>query len=344
MIRLVAVAGALLLMALACAVELEKPDVLPPVNIPGRAPPALPSIGGGLPSAGPAATAIPAMIVTAPVPAPALSSVFSLIVAEPQPGAPRYDRGDWPHWVDDDGDCQDARQEALVAESTEPVAFETPERCRVESGRWTGPYTGTVVTGPAALDVDHMVPLANAHRSGGWRWDRPRKRAYANALDYAGHLVATTAAANRSKGSDGPEDWRPPDASYWCVYATDWASIKSRWGLSVTAAELAALREMLDTCAEPVGINVDGTVSSNPVTSSVTNPGGLSVSPGETTPALTPAAPEHDPEGPDRDCGDFETWDEAQAFFADAGGPDVDPHGLDRGGDGIPCESLPGAP
>ena len=41
----------------------------------------------------------------------------------------------------------------------------------------------------------------------------------------------------------------------------------------------------------------------------------------------------------DRDCGDFSNWEEAQAFFENAG--PGDPHRLDGDGDGIACESLP---
>lgn len=49
----------------------------------------------------------------------------------------------------------------------------------------------------------------------------------------------------------------------------------------------------------------------------------------------------YDPNGPDRDCGDFDTHDQAQNFFIAAGGPQEDPHRLDREGDGLACESLP---
>ena len=42
----------------------------------------------------------------------------------------------------------------------------------------------------------------------------------------------------------------------------------------------------------------------------------------------------------DKDCPDFKTQREAQAFFMANGGPDDDPHNLDRDGDGIACESL----
>ncbi|MGD6817447.1 thermonuclease family protein [Metabacillus sp. 113a] len=43
-----------------------------------------------------------------------------------------------------------------------------------------------------------------------------------------------------------------------------------------------------------------------------------------------------DPNGEDRDCGDFKSHEEAQAFF-EAAGPG-DPHRLDRDGDGFACD------
>ena len=52
----------------------------------------------------------------------------------------------------------------------------------------------------------------------------------------------------------------------------------------------------------------------------------------------------YDPNGPDRDCGDFATHEQAQAFFLAAGGPERDPHRLDGDNDGIACESLPDEP
>lgn len=82
-----------------------------------------------------------------------------------------YDREGWPHSLDEDGDCQDARQEVLLAESLEPARFDR-NGCRVASGLWRDAYTGEVcrdpgALDPGALDVDHLVPLAEAHRLGG---------------------------------------------------------------------------------------------------------------------------------------------------------------------------------
>ena len=52
-----------------------------------------------------------------------------------------------------------------------------------------------------------------------------------------------------------------------------------------------------------------------------------------------PAGLPYDPDGPDRDCGDFSSQDVAQRFY-EAAGPG-DPHRLDGDGDGQACESLP---
>lgn len=67
------------------------------------------------------------------------------------------------------------------------------------------------------------------------------------------------------------------------------------------------------------------------------------------TPTNTPTQPPtpsngcdpHNPHGPDCDCGDFSTHEQAQAFFIAAGGPDRDPHRLDGNRNGLACESLP---
>lgn len=194
----------------------------------------------------------PAGIPTpAPMPQTAGPTVFLVAVAEPDENMTTYDRQDWRHWTDEDGDCQDARQEVLIAESLSPVTYRSDRECRVAAGQWLAPYTGATVTEPGDLDIDHMVPLANAHRSGAWRWTEERKRRYANYLDDGQHLIAVTAGANRSKGAKGPDEWKPPQRSYWCRYAIDWTTIKTQWELTVSHAEFAALEEMLSTCESP---------------------------------------------------------------------------------------------
>ena len=204
------------------------------------------------PEARPAPSPLPTAARTPVPPEPQLS----IAVAPIPHDIPDYDRGEWRHWSDDDGDCQNARQETLIAESDTPVGYANDDRCRVASGSWQGPYTGEFFTDPRDLDIDHMVPLANAHRSGGWAWTEDRKRRYANDLSYAGHLIATKASANRAKGSSGPDDWKPPERGYWCQYAIDWITVKNTWDLTATDSEAAALEEMLQTCEPPRSLAV----------------------------------------------------------------------------------------
>jgi hypothetical protein len=162
-----------------------------------------------------------------------------------------YDRADYPHWRSAKANgwegapsgCK-ARAAALLRDGTGTTAT---EKCAVTAGAWTDPYTGAAITDPKAADIDHLVPLAEAHRSGAWAWDRARRTAYANNPLV---LVVSSATANRAKGDKGPDRWRPPEASAWCAYSVRWIEIKDEWDLGLTsAAERTALEDMLATCA-----------------------------------------------------------------------------------------------
>ena len=203
----------------------------------------------GLPPA-PTGTSAPA------TPAPEPAATLTIIVAEVPDDIPEYDRSEWEHWTDEDADCQDARQEVLIAESLVEVSFETDRECRVATGQWYGAFTGAYVDVPGDLDIDHLVPLKNAHRSGGWRWPAEKKEEYANNLSDPDHLIAVTAGANRSKGARGPEEWAPPESDYWCQYATDWTEVKRRWLLKMTQRESEIVMDMLRTCDNPPEVDV----------------------------------------------------------------------------------------
>lgn len=165
-----------------------------------------------------------------------------------EPERPRgYAREDWPHWLDADGDCLNARHEVLRAESRERVQL-APDGCAVVAGLWRDLFTGEMVRDPSALDVDHMVPLAEAHRSGGHAWSRERRAAYANDLEDPRSLVAVTAAANRAKSDQGPEEWLPPDPAHRCQYAADWVAVKARWELSMNEQERVSVGNLLRAC------------------------------------------------------------------------------------------------
>lgn len=187
-----------------------------------------------------------------PVEIQALLATLDALPVAPRGSGVDYDRGDWRHWIDIDRDCQNTRAEVLIAESRASVAFaprDDNDQCRVIRGQWRGPWSGETFTDAGDVDIDHHVPLAHAHESGGWQWSADRKRAYANDLSNPASLQATQASLNRAKGKQPPDEWRPANRAAWCRYAADWISVKEHWELTVTAAEVAALREMLETCA-----------------------------------------------------------------------------------------------
>ena len=327
----------------------ELPDSLPEFPPPQTATPVSPhSPEVTPPPVSTETTVIPATATPTPVPTipPSASTIILQISIAPANVRPPYSRGDWRHWIDADDDCEDTRQEVLLSESTLGTEFKDSRKCEVATGSWTDPYTGEVFTNPRDLDIDHMVPLVNAHRSGGHAWDDQRKRDYANDLAYDGHLVAVSASANRSKGGKGPDEWRPPNGAYWCQYALDWITVKSEWELSATQKEADALSEMLDTCETRVYIQAvhraEGDVGETSTPTADTHPAPTPL------PTIIPTsvpilAPEVTPVQR-FNCSDFDTWSEAQSFFEAEGGPNFDPHRLDRDGDGVACQSLSGAP
>ena len=226
--------------------ETEAAPTAPPQETTATAPPmSTPTPEPAPPT--PTPTALSAVPTATPT---GTATVLRVTVSAVPATLPDYDRHDWKQWTDADRDCQDARNEVLIAESRTAVAYRTDRKCRVTTGEWLAPYSNTIVTDPGRLDVDHMVPLGNAHDSGAWQWSAEQRERYANYLEDPQHLIAVTASANRSKGARGPDQWKPEDRTYWCQYAVDWITIKSTWKLTVTQQEHTALVQLLDTCAQ----------------------------------------------------------------------------------------------
>lgn len=160
-----------------------------------------------------------------------------------------YSREKFDHWSDARefgwsgvDDACDARDAALIRDGRR---VEVAEGCDVETGRWRDPYTTTTYIDPLDIDIDHVVPLANAWRSGASSWTDEEREAYANDPEV---LLAVEDNANQAKGDKGPEAWKPPNREYWCEYARRWTEIKVGYDLSATPQEQDALREMLGTC------------------------------------------------------------------------------------------------
>lgn len=146
-----------------------------------------------------------------------------------------YDRGLFEHWTDADRDGCSTRCEVLEAERRPDVG-------------WVSIYDGFVTTDPAQLQIDHLVALAEAWRSGAWAWDNARREAFANDLEEPDALVAVSGASNQSKADKDPAEWRPPLRSAWCQWATAWIRVKVKWQLTADPAERSALRLLTADC------------------------------------------------------------------------------------------------
>ncbi|MEC3974599.1 HNH endonuclease family protein [Amycolatopsis sp. H20-H5] len=161
------------------------------------------------------------------------------LAVKPEDTGAHYNRDDWPHWSIRSGQC-DAREDTLKRQGK---GVTTRARCTVTGGTWVSRYDGVTVTDPKAIDIDHMVPLAEVARSGSREWTRAQREHYAN--DPA-VLVAVTAKSNRSKGDQDPAKWLPGKDR--CGYVAQWVAVKSTYHLTIGPAERDAMAAVLGHC------------------------------------------------------------------------------------------------
>jgi hypothetical protein len=172
----------------------------------------------------------------------AVSRLGSLTVAA-ESHQSTYDRNLFPHWITITGSCN-TREQVLKRDGSGVVVDSS---CYPTSGSWYSPYDGATWTNPADVDIDHMVPLAEAWSSGAWAWSTSQRQAYANDLG-GPELWAVTDNVNQSKGDQDPATWQPSLSSFRCTYAKAWIQVKWYYNLSVDNAEKSALNGMLGTC------------------------------------------------------------------------------------------------
>lgn len=196
-----------------------------------------------------AAPATPAAGSAAPVPA-TLGALITALSVEPEHRS-GYQRELFKHWIDADGDGCNTRKEVLLAQAAE--APRVGPRCWFWGGAWVSPYDGARVTSIGKLDVDHVVALAEAWRSGAWGWTPQRREAFANDLGVPYTLLAVSSGVDRDKADKEPGEWLPPLASARCGFLADWVAIKTRWALSVDEAERDELLRLAEGCtATPI--------------------------------------------------------------------------------------------
>ncbi|QAS54743.1 HNH endonuclease family protein [Halobacillus litoralis] len=171
----------------------------------------------------------------------AAQSQLDTLTVIPEDSMSGYSREKFPHW-DYKGNGCDTRQLVLQRD-----ADYYSGDCPVTSGKWYSYYDGVTVYDPSDLDIDHVVPLAEAWRSGANDWSTQKREYFANDLN-GPQLIAVTYSTNRSKGDQDPSTWQPPRYSSHCGYAKWWINTKYSWDLSLQSSEKSALQSMLNTC------------------------------------------------------------------------------------------------
>ncbi|MBA2811638.1 HNH endonuclease [Streptomyces sp. KM273126] len=154
-----------------------------------------------------------------------------------------YSRDLFPHWITISGSC-DTRETVLKRDGSNVV---TNSSCSATSGSWYSQYDGATWTAASDVDIDHMVPLAEAWDSGASKWSTAQRQAFANDLTRP-QLIAVTDNVNQSKGDKDPAEWMPPRTAYRCTYVRAWVQVKYYYDLSVDSAEKSALTSALSGC------------------------------------------------------------------------------------------------
>jgi hypothetical protein len=154
-----------------------------------------------------------------------------------------YSRDEFPHWITITGACN-TRETVLKRDGSSVV---TNSSCTATSGSWFSPYDGATWTAASDVDIDHVVPLAEAWRSGASAWTTARRQGFANDLSRP-QLIAVTDNVNQSKGDQDPSTWQPSVTSYRCTYARMWIGVKYYYDLTLQSSEKSALQTMLNNC------------------------------------------------------------------------------------------------
>lgn len=157
-----------------------------------------------------------------------------------------YNRDDWEHWTDDDGDCQTVRHELLISTSKRDVTFTRRDQCIVKTGLWVGLYSAKSFTNASELQIDHVVPLKWAHGHGGATWSKEKKRRFANDPI---NLLAVQGTLNQSKGAKGPDEWLPPNHPYRCQYIVHFNRVVEHYGLAYIPSEKRIVDRLVKACS-----------------------------------------------------------------------------------------------
>lgn len=146
----------------------------------------------------------------------------------------------------------DTRNDILNRDLTDKALVVT-KRCpqAVASGSLRDPYTNATIAFTrgnqigAAVQIDHIVPLAYAWDMGAKDWPDDLRKRFAN--DPA-NLLAVAGRANQDKGDLPPGEWMPPNSAFHCQYAIAFIAVIRGYQLAVEQNSAREVRRATRTC------------------------------------------------------------------------------------------------
>lgn len=154
-------------------------------------------------------------------------------------------------WADEDHNGCDTRND-ILARDLQDVRFKRGTHdCVVRQGTFIDPYTGRQLDfrrgagTSSAVQIDHVVALADAWESGAWAWSAAKRQRFAN--DPL-NLLAVDGPANEDKGAASADQWMPPNTGFACGYIARQVAVKRQWGLSVAEPERQAMARTAASC------------------------------------------------------------------------------------------------
>jgi len=171
-----------------------------------------------------------------------------------------YSRDEFgPAWKDVDHNGCDTRND-ILGRDLDGVTFKAGTHdCIVLTGTLPDPYSGRSIaftrgqTTSSAVQIDHVVPLGDAWRTGAQLLSAATRELLAN--DPL-NLLAVDGPLNGQKSDGDAATWLPPSKAVRCGYVARQVAVKQRYHLWVTTSEKAAITRILDTCPTqrvPVG-------------------------------------------------------------------------------------------
>lgn len=145
----------------------------------------------------------------------------------------------------------DTRNDILRRDLDNLVIKDGTHDCVALSGTLQDPYSGQAIEFQRgaetsdAVQIDHVVALADAWQKGAQQWSPEQRRNFGNDPR---NLLAVDGPLNQQKGAGDAATWLPPNKAFRCEYAQRIVEVKAAYGVWVTDAEKQTLRGLLQAC------------------------------------------------------------------------------------------------